>query len=115
MSPLSDFENFEWQIQDGGKKWKNAIILVKSGTVLRQYGGQKVKNYDRLGENGYRVVFDVADYKFLIRFPRFKKLYYRYLNRICEILVKLQKIIASGISGLPDTVVVDEKMMIKKN
>ena len=59
------------------------------------------------------MVFGVGDYEFLIRFPRFKKSDSRYLNRIHEILVKVEKIIASGILGLPDTVVDDDKMMIK--
>ena len=127
MNPLSDLKNFERQIQDGDKKWKTAIISIKRGTKglieslimdpspdfknsrsRIQYGGERVKNCDRLGKNCYEVVFDVADYEFFIRFPRFIKSDSKHLNRIGEIMIKLERIIALGILGLPDTVLGDD-------
>ena len=49
-----------------------------------------MKNCDSLGEIWYEVEFDVTGYVFFIRFSRFNKSDSRYLNRICEILVKLE-------------------------
>ena len=64
-----------------------------------------MKNCDKLGENWYQV------YSMSLIMSSLSDS--RYINRICEILVKLEKIITSGISGSPDTVLIDNKMIIK--